>query len=405
MTESNAAMRDSNLAGDGTIRLVVQEPCLAKYRVPVYRELASRPEIELRLVYGELPDLPNAEPVGFLGELAPIKICHLGRHPVYWHQAQYDYAHPSTTDVLVLQWDVHYASLVPALLRARRNRVPTILWGHGYSKQQGSKKNWGGLRERARNWVSFLADALLFYNHTAATGFQQKEAKAERLFVALNSLDQSPIEAARQAWLATPDRLAEFRQENGLGGVPIVLYVSRLDAANRVDLAIQAVRRLKPVFPQLQLVIVGKGEPEQTRLQDLARDLNVADNVRFLGAIYDEQQLAPWFLSADVFCYPANIGLSLLHAFGYGLPVVTCDRIECQNPEIEALRDGENGRLYKDGDADSLASMLAVVLQNRETRDKMSDAALRTVQTKFSLPNMVDGIVKAAEYCWRQRRL
>ena len=78
MTESNAAMHDSSLAGDGSIRLVVQEPCLAKHRAPVYRELASRPEIELRLVYGELPNLPNVEPEGFPGELTPVKICHLG---------------------------------------------------------------------------------------------------------------------------------------------------------------------------------------------------------------------------------------------------------------------------------------------------------------------------------------
>jgi hypothetical protein len=58
MTEPNAAMRDSSLAGHGSARLVVQEPCLAKHCVPVYQELACRPEIELRLIYGELPNFP-----------------------------------------------------------------------------------------------------------------------------------------------------------------------------------------------------------------------------------------------------------------------------------------------------------------------------------------------------------
>ena len=45
------------------------------------------------------------------------------------------------------------------------------------------------------------------------------------------------------------------------------------------------------------------------------------DLVGDLGSIYDEIELAPWFLTADAFVYPENIGLSILHAFGYGLPV------------------------------------------------------------------------------------
>ena len=38
-----------------------------------------------------------------------------------------------------------------------------------------------------------------------------------------------------------------------------------------------------------------------------------------------------------VVCYPVNIGLSLLHAFGFGLPVVTGNDIGSHNPGIETL--------------------------------------------------------------------
>ena len=63
--------------------------------------------------------------------------------------------------------------------------------------------------------------------------------------------------------------------------------------------------------------------PELPALQSIAEELDVEQYVRWLGSIYDEAQLAPWFLTADAFVYPGAIGLSVLHAMGYGLPVVT----------------------------------------------------------------------------------
>ena len=120
--------------------------------------------------------------------------------------------------------------------------------------------------------------------------------------------------------------------------------------------------------------------------------------MRFLGAVYDEMALAPWFLSADAFCYPANIGLSLLHAFGYGLPVITTDRNELQNPEIEALEPGRNGLVYKHDDLEALASTLERVIVDRPLRESLAAEALVTATQRFNLRTMVDGIEQAIRY-------
>jgi glycosyltransferase involved in cell wall biosynthesis len=299
--------------------------------------------------------------------------------------------------VLILQWDVHFASLIPALLRARFHGVPTILWGHGYSKQESS---W---RSALRSQIAKMATALLFYNFGAAQKFINEGWIQERIFVAINSLDQTPINLARESWLQDPDRLAAFRQEQKFLDGPIMLYVSRLDPDNRVELGIRAVHRLQESFPHLQFVVIGKGESERSRLEQLAQELGVEQRIRFVDAIYDENELAPWFLSADVFCYPANIGLSLLHAFGYGLPVVTSDRVESQNPEIEALRDGENGLLYTDGSVDSLSDAITKILADEALARRMSQTARQTVAEDFSLQRMVDGIVDSVTYCSKTR--
>jgi len=103
-------------------------------------------------------------------------------------------------------------------------------------------------------------------------------------------------------------------------------------------------------------------------LEALARERGVADAVIFLGAIYDEPSIAPWATTAACLVHPGAIGLSIFHAFGYGLPVITSDRREIQMPEFETHRDGENGLLARHGDAADLAARIESLLADEPRR-------------------------------------
>jgi glycosyltransferase involved in cell wall biosynthesis len=374
------------------IRLVVQEPALPKYRVAFFRELARRPEIKLKVFYSDTPNLPNADPEGFEGIHVPVRRKMLFGRPFAWSVSQWRCAGTEEADVLLLEWDLHYLSLVPSLLRARLRGLPVVLWGHGYSKNEAA------LREFLRRKVGQLGTAGMFYNYIAAGKFIERGWAPERCHVALNSLDQAPIQAAREAWLQD-GRLDQFKREQGIADVPTILFVSRLEPDNRVDLLIQSAHELRKFYPNLRVHIIGKGR-DQENLQSLVQSLGLTDHIRFLGAIYDEMKLAPWFLSANLFCYPANIGLSILHAFGYGLPVVTSDRVESQNPEIEAMRHEENGLLYADGDLGALTNALRRILDDRGFAHQLSEGAHRTVMERFNMEKMVDGCVGAIKYAY-----
>jgi glycosyltransferase involved in cell wall biosynthesis len=380
------------------IRVAIQQPTLAKYRVPQYRALAQRPGIEVELLYGSRGDVPNAPPEGFKATPIQFRKWRVGRHPVYWHAAQFEAVRPGRADVAILSWDIHYASLPPALLRARQAGTPTILWGHGYSKQEGHVKR------RLRNRLARMATAVMVYNEAAAARLRDEGFDGERVFVALNSLDQGPIDQARRQCLQASDVLTAFRREHQLVPGPVLLYVSRLEPKNRVDLLLDAAARLVPRFPTLRVVVIGGGD-DLRRLEKMAERLGVADHVLFLGAIYDENQLAPWFVSADLFVYPANIGLSLLHAFGYGLPVVTSDDVAAQNPEIEALEQGTNGLFYKAGSGEVLAATIASALSDPAVLRQMSTAAEATVRDRFNVQTMVRGMEAAIRFCAGRRPL
>lgn len=377
-----------------TIRVSIQQPALPAYRVPVFRELASRDGLDVTLHFAEQPEMTNAEADGFRAEPIRQRTVRLGGQTAILVPALWSLASRKQSDVLVAGWNSRSVLLPVSLGRARRRGVGTVIWGHGFSKRESPK------RLAMRDALALKADSVVFYNNTAAEAFRDRNPgyleRGGGVFVAINSLDQAEIQAAREDWLGRPDDLTAFRREHGLPGPGegrVAIFVSRLLEENRTDLLLEATAKIEG----LTTVVIGKG-PDKARLEAIAQNLGIADRVIFPGAVYGEPAIAPWFLSSQVFVYPVNIGLSAMHALGYGVPIVTSDDIASHNPEIEAVEDGVNAALYADGDVDAMADAIRGVVGDVERQHQLSEAARRTVIERFNVPKMVDGLEAAIRH-------
>jgi glycosyltransferase involved in cell wall biosynthesis len=377
------------------IRVTVIQPSLAKYRIPVFRELANRPGINLQVVYGVNPGIPNVEADGFRAIASPRWHRRIRGKLVMFQGAEWTYCSRRRSDVVVLRWSPRSLTQVPALLRARAEGVATVLWGHGYSKED---RGWW---RRVRNWVARRASAILFYEPRTREAYVREGWNPDKLFVAINTLDHTEIDSALRWWRDHPAELAKFQREHGIDTGPVVLFVSRLQPANRVDLLIDATFELSRHIPSVKTVILGNGAVEKSRLQAIAGRAQAGNQIVFVDGVYDEMKLAPWFLSAKVFCYPANIGLSLIHAFWYGLPVVSSDNLAAQNPEIVAIEHGVNGMLYEHGNKGALVEALRTILVDDQLQASMARAARHTVEQSYTIPRMVDGMESAIRYAHR----
>ncbi len=380
-------------------RVLYVQPSLASYRAPVYRELAARPGIDLRVWYGDYPTIKNVEPEGFDAELKPLKSWKLGGQEAMWHEAQVEAARQDDVDVILLAWSARYMSLGPALRTAKRRGLPTILWGHGVSKSENAFRRW------CRDRIANLATALLFYDDVNAQAAINRGVPEDRVFVAPNSMDQTAIIAAREAWDADPDRLEAFRQQHGLADRSVLLFVSRFTPENRLDLLVEAIDSIRQERPEVLAVLVGGGA-EEKRIEQMIAERGLVDHFRLVGPIYDQVELAPWFLCAEAFVYPSTIGLSLLHAFGYGLPVITNDNTTGHGPEIVAFQPdprspGANGLDYATDDPNSLAESIRRLLGDKPLRDRLAEGALETVERRYNVGKMVDGMVAAINRCVR----
>jgi glycosyltransferase involved in cell wall biosynthesis len=159
---------------------------------------------------------------------------------------------------------------------------------------------------------------------------------------------------------------------------------------------IEALVPVRAKHPGVVAVFIGDGSARR-RLEQRANQLNISDAVRFVGPLYDEMEIAPWALSSLCLIQPEKLGLSIFHAFGYGLPVITSQDKSLHGAEAEVLEHGVNGLLYRPRDVDDLATKILALVEDAALRERLSASAASAVSGREGrdLPAMVAGLSAA----------
>lgn len=368
------------------IRVAIAQPALPLYRIEVFRRIANLDAFDVCVFHGKEPGLDNADPTGFKA----VKV-----HDVYWKVPLAGRVIIDATpvricwskefDIVILSWNLRNPFLIPGLLTGWFTGKPTLLWGHGRTKRPAPFRDW--LRSRIAN----LSSGVILYDHKTAELMRSSRAIRCPVFVAPNAL------AVNASLINQEDGQPSADTSSHQGAKRFVLlHVSRLQKANRLDVAIESLQFLRQKFPLVKLVCVGGSvDGERERLARLAEELGVSDLVDFAGPIFDEEKLAKLFRQADLFIYPSNVGLSLLHAFAYGLPAIVGDNWSGHNPEISAFEEGVNGFSFRDGDPHHLCEQLSRVIEDPELRLVLSSNATETAAKDHSIDAMVAGFQEA----------
>lgn len=354
-------------------RVAVVTNVVPSYRASFYQELGKfkdmcvtvycqdhLPGWNLKLVHGDL-DIP-VRLVTYLGSERRISWQRLPLRELWLGY-----------DIIVFHGSIRALSTIVWATFSRLLRRDLVIWTQGHTA--------GAKLEKTRFLWYRMFDNLLLYTQYEADQLRAAGFPATNILGINNGLDQAEIERASQDW---PDqRLRMWQQEQGISKRSLLLSVARLDPKNKFPLMLEAMPKIISADPSVLWVVIGDGDAGD-RLRQLAASYQLDDHVRWLGPIYAEQELAPWFLSSRLLVHPGAIGLSLLHAFGYGLPVATHSNRANQMPEFAALRDGVNGMLFDENSADSLQRCCTGLLRDDELRERMSVAALSTARNEFN---------------------
>jgi glycosyltransferase involved in cell wall biosynthesis len=184
--------------------------------------------------------------------------------------------------------------------------------------------------------------------------FTNARNTAERL-AAFNGLASEPLyHPPPLAGRLTPGRYGDY-----------VLFVGRLEAIKRPDLAIEAMRH---VDNPIRLVIVGDGT-RRAPAEALAHSAGVADRVEFRGTVDDNELLGLYrdALAVIYTPYDEDFGYVTLEAFLAAKPVITST--DSGGP-LEFVTNGVNGSVCRP-ESDAIAAAI-----NQLARDRARAAAL-----------------------------
>ena len=181
----------------------------------------------------------------------------------------------------------------------------------------------------------------------------------------------------------TRDRAdAAFRAELA-GDRPVLMHISNFRPVKRVLDVVRTFAAVRREIPAT-LVMVGDG-PDRGAAEDEARNLGVAEDVRFLGRI---DGVAPLLAIADVYLLPTDresFGLSALEAMACGVPVIGADVGGIR----EVVEDGVTGALRPVGDVAGMAQAALALLRDPAHWRRWSEAGVGRARGQFAIGDIV----------------
>jgi glycosyltransferase involved in cell wall biosynthesis len=165
----------------------------------------------------------------------------------------------------------------------------------------------------------------------------------------------------------------------------VLLAISRLERQKGLDVAIEALARVRQRHPEAVLVNLGLGS-QGDELIALAQAHGVADSVYLAGSVGD---VADWLRRAEMLVHPARwegFGLALLEAMLASLPVVAS--AVSSVPEI--VRDGATGLLVPPDGVSQLSAAICALLDDRDRARSYGAAGLERARAEFSVAAMAE---------------
>jgi L-malate glycosyltransferase len=175
----------------------------------------------------------------------------------------------------------------------------------------------------------------------------------------------------------------------------ITLFCSRAwEPIYGVDVLAKAFVKVAAVDPDVNLILLGAGS-QAARIRQLLMNGGVLERVHFGGHVtYSE--LPRWYHMADLYISPSHVdgsSVTLMEALASGLPCLVSDIAGNR----EWIEDGVNGWLFRDGDADDLVEKVLHAIKNRQSFERISQAARRTGEQKANWKKNFGKLLEAYE--------
>jgi len=406
-TVAPAAAKDARPAGSRTARMqpvrvahLVSHPI--QYYAPLYRELASRPEIDLTVYYYSAASAGEFYDPGFGRSIrwdTPLLDGYRSRFCPSAGRASLNTGWRGRPN-----WDV-----VREIIREPYE----VVWLHGYNHPTSLLAALGArfsgarlliredqtLLDRRPWWKRAAKAVILRALFSQATGlyvgaqnrryFAHYGMPPDRLLPTPHCVDNRMF---RRRAAELRDARAAIRAGFGItDNEPVVLFCGRLIEKKQPLALVEAYARVREDRP-CWLLLVGDGT-ERGAVQDCVQTRKIPGVL--LAGFLNQSQLPAAYTAADLLVLPSarheTWGLVVNEAMNFGLPIVASDKVGCAE---DLVRPGWNGFVVPHRDVAALARAIATLVADSQMREAFG-ARSRALVEEYSLERCATGIVAA----------
>lgn len=373
---------------DTKIRVLLIHNFLSPYRIPLFRELATRMELDVWILgdVRSVRDWPSeVSDAGFRMRRVPHITIPLGsRYNVILINPTlpFDLIKHRYDAILFCAWDTPAAFYTA--LHARMAGAPFILWSGSTAAENTF------LRRVTRPLVRGLvrsASAWLAYGSRARDYLVSLGASPDRTMLAYNT-----VEIDEFAQRASETERDAARRRLGIDAPLVVLYAGNLLDLKGVPDLLEAFASLVQQRSDVTLLLVGSGSGEP-RYRAFCTDRGISDKVRFEGFVRRDD-MATYYAIADLLVLPSRSeiwGLVINEALACGLPVLAS---EVCGAAADLLNDGANGYVVPSRNPQAICNAMLRHFDPATDRAAMSRAARDSI-APFTIARTADAFVDA----------
>ena len=162
-----------------------------------------------------------------------------------------------------------------------------------------------------------------------------------------------------------------------------------------IEDAFKALSKVKGFKPDISMEIIGSTEPSYLiSLKQLARDLDIVENIEFKGFIPTQKEMHVEVMKARISILPTyndTIPGTIVESMLLGLPVISYKTGGV--PDIN--KDGEYIILVEQGDVEGLSKEIIKLLNNNDELISLGGKAKIYASKEFDNTNSADLLIKA----------
>ncbi|MBE2234079.1 MAG: glycosyltransferase family 4 protein [Anaerolinea sp.] len=323
---------------------------LSRYSSILYQEL-QKTKIDIELVR---PSVPFSHSLGLLGRRLGIDpVTFLSNYPVMIEQKPVDIYHLSSENLASI---LMFSRIKPVVVTVHafftyflRNDAKLAMYNHSIHQAFDFLAAKGLQR----------ADAIIAVsNYVADLVIDKLAIPSNRVHVIHEAVDHQVFRP-----LEVPDM---FRDKYGIDpGYFYFLYVGSEQPRKNFPMLLRAFARIRAKYDRVRLLKIGAPELQVERdlAKKLIRELNIEDDVIFLGHVGDELPL--FYNATDVFVFPSlyeGFGFPPLEAMACGKPTVCSNTTSL--PEVV----GDAAMSFNPNDEEALVAAMEIMYSCPETR-------------------------------------